>query len=72
MQKINNFFIRALALKALDMRLSSKSPASTTESGTSSSSNNALNSRPTDSVLFDADENTPSDNLGEKNVDLKN
>jgi hypothetical protein len=45
-----------LALKALDMRLS-KGPATP---GTSSAADNALTSRPDSSVLFDAEDNTPS------------
>lgn len=59
-----NFLNRALALKALDMRLS-KGPASN-----STSAEPALGSKP-DAVLFDAEENTPSSSAAPDDLDSK-
>jgi len=59
-----NSLNRALALKALDMRLS-KGPTSN-----SASAEPALGSKP-DAVLFDADENTPSSSTTTDDLDSK-
>lgn len=55
-------FYRALALKALDMRLSRSPPPATTSAEPTAAASAAFNSQP--DVLFDAEQNTPS------NVDL--